>query len=351
MGSLGATASTNDAVKLPVINISEPSLQVGKDLLAAATKFGFLYVDTAGTGFSRNNVDAAFELSRQFFVSPQDQKKACEIGTDNNGWTGMHTEILDPKSQRKGDFKEALNIGEFDADGNPRQKMPKAFEGHTMELHRFQQTCRETCNQILDLLAVGLEVEQPQFFTSRHTRPSGTTLRLLHYPAIPDEEDYRPEIDIRAGAHSDYGSITLLFQRDGQPGLEIRTPEDTWAPVKVIPDGFESDTPPILVNIADLLSYWTNGILKSTVHRVIFPAEARKGGEDRYSIAFFYHPGDDTELIPIPSHIVQAARPIEDGVEVGYGGGAATKRAMTAGEHLRNRLTATYSFRMGTGEK
>lgn len=92
-------------------------------------------------------------------------------------------------------------------------------------------------------------------------------------------------MDVRAGAHSDYGSITLLFQRPGQPGLEILTPSKTWAPVAISPSGTEHDaSPPILVNIGDLFSYWTNGLLRSTVHRVIFPKESRRGGEDRYRL-------------------------------------------------------------------
>lgn len=121
--------------------------------------------------------------------------------------------------------------------------------------------------------------------SSRHDpkQPSGCTLRLLHYPSMPESADYRPEVDIRAGAHSDYGSVTLLFQRPGQPGLEILTSTDEWAPVTVNPSGTEHDaSPPILLNIGDLLSHWTNGLLKSTVHRVVFPKDARRGGEDRY---------------------------------------------------------------------
>jgi isopenicillin N synthase-like dioxygenase len=185
------------------------------------------------------------------------------------------------------------------------------------------------------------------WFSSRHRKPSACTLRLLHYPALPSDTVLEDEIDIRAGAHSDYGSITLLFQRPSQPGLEILTPESTWAPVPVIPEGYQTTTtfPPILVNIADLLSYWTNGYLKSTVHRVIFPKDARRGGEDRYSIAYFCHPSDDAELVPVPSQIV-AERTIAEGEKVGYGGGTEGKKAMTAQEHLARRLGATYGFRM-----
>ena len=333
-------------IQLPVIDISEFTPQAGKQLLDAATKYGFLYISSNGTGFTESMVDREFDLSRQFFELPEAEKEGCRIDDTNRGWTGMHGEILDPKVQRKGDFKQAFNIGEFIA-GRPQQPMPKFLESHITELAEFERTCKLTCDRVLDLLALGLEVEEPNFFSSRHIQPSGCTVRLLYYPAIPDEVDYKPEVDVRAGAHSDYGSVTLLFQRPGQPGLEIRTSENTWAPVPVIPDGYTASTtfPPILVNIADLLSYWTNGLLKSTVHRVIFPQEARRGGEDRYSIAYFCHPGNNTELVPIPSKLV-AERILEDGTEVGYGGGAATKRAITAKEHLTNRLEATYGFRM-----
>ena len=84
--------------------------------------------------------------------------------------------------------------------------------------------------------------------------------------------------------------------------------------------------------------------MKSTVHRVIFPQDARRGGEDRYSIAYFSHPGNDVELSAVPSKLV-AAHHLDDAKEVGYGGGATSKRALTAKEHLLSRLNATYGFR------
>ena len=180
---------------------------------------------------------------------------------------------------------------------------------------------------------------------------------------------------MRAGAHSDYGSITLLFQRPGQPGLEILTPEGTWAPVPVEPDqdqsqpqsqqqekeeeeGSDYPFPPILVNIGDLLSYWTDGLLKSTVHRVVFPLSDSEhtNPQDRYSVVYFCHPVDKTELVPVPSEIVARHREecmrkgahAGDNEKVGYGGGAGAlesgKRAVTAYEHLMSRLEATYGF-------
>jgi isopenicillin N synthase-like dioxygenase len=140
-------------------------------------------------------------------------------------------------------------------------------------------------------------------------------------------------------AHSDYGSLTLLFQLPGQPGLEIKTPSGAWESVPVDPHGTLLSDPskplPILVNIGDLLAYWTNGLLKSTVHRVIFPKDARRGGEDRYSMAYFCHPLNDAELIAVPSKKVEQYEGGVDGMKKG-------EKTLTAKDHLLERLTATY---------
>lgn len=170
-------------------------------------------------------------------------------------------------------------------------------------------------------------------------------------------EEFSAESDVRAGAHSDYGSITLLFQRASQPGLEIRPPDssNTWSSVPVFPPNYPSTTfPPILVNIGDLMTYWTNGLLRSTVHRVIFPKDT-KASESRYSLVYFGHPSDDEELVAVPSQMVRDCkeRLLREGkfdeALHGEGAGLAGERALTAREHLLKRLGATYTHRVGKG--
>lgn len=159
-------------------------------------------------------------------------------------------------------------------------------------------------------------------------RPVWQRPALSLYPKIEPEHQYDAASDLRCGAHSDYGTVTLLFQLQGQPGLEILQDSQTWSAVPVNPTA-EPEVP-ILVNIGDLLSSWTNGYLKSAVHRVI---AADSSAPERYSIAYFCHPLDDAKLDPVPSTIVQGHQP-----EVRNGG-----VVITAREHLEARLRATYT--------
>ncbi|PBP27892.1 hypothetical protein BUE80_DR001086 [Diplocarpon rosae] len=351
------TLRREQAEQISIIDISglESEVEVAEQLVEAAAIHGFVYVRNKGNDIPVEAIESMFQLSRKFFKSPIEEKQLCKIQENNKGWVAMHGETLDPKSQKIGDFKEAMNLGEF-IEGKAQQPLPVAFADHEQELDKFQKHCHSLMLRILTLFAIGLEIDTSSggsdWFASRHrgSGPSGCTLRLLHYPPIPAGTDYQPDVDIRAGAHSDYGSITLLFQRPGQPGLEIIPPRTeteasslekdysssaAWTPVPVYPPGTEDDpSPPILVNIGDLLSYWTNNLLKSTVHRVVFPNQARQG-EDRYSIAYFGHPLGATVLEPVPSEKVKALAEVSTGASTGV-------KAMTADEHLMSRLKATY---------
>ncbi|KAK3081585.1 hypothetical protein LTS18_005104 [Coniosporium uncinatum] len=342
------------SLQIPVIDISSPSVDTARQLVNAASEYGFIFVrNTDKAGIPDTDIDGMFELSKSFFQSPVEVKETCSInsneGGKNRGWLGMGVETLDPGKQKRGDFKEAFNIGEY-VDGKADQPLPAPLIPAETQIGRFQEQCHRLCNQVLEVFAQGLEIDSAEggssWFSARHDRtlgPSGSILRLLYYPSVPSSASYDPETDIRAGAHSDYGSVTLLFQRPGQPGLEILTPAGEWAAVPVNPH--DEARPPILVNIGDVLSYWTNGLLRSTVHRVIVPKD-NKAGEDRYSIAYFCHPLDEAELVAVPSEAVKNF----DGGEKELrrvGGGrlpGEEGKVLTAKEHLDRRLGATYGL-------
>ena len=109
----------------------------------------------------------------------------------------------------------------------------------------------------------------------------------------------------------------------------------------IYPPGTEDDgPPPILVNIGDLLEYWTRGLLKSTVHRVVVPTSQDGGAaSERYSIAYFGHPVDATKLEGIPSEMVKDRESF-----VGKGAKSGKGESLTAGEYLMMRLNETYGW-------
>ncbi|KAH0284477.1 Clavaminate synthase-like protein [Aureobasidium namibiae CBS 147.97] len=327
------------SAQIPVIDISPANAHAATQLLDAAANNGFVFIENnAAAAMPPTAVGNMFDLSKQFFQSPIENKQECPT-QNNRGWVSMQQETLDPGNQKRGDFKEAFNLGEFSG-STPNQPLPEPLSTHVDTVAGFSHSCHALCNKLLQLFAEALEIPS-DWFSSRHDQSkgaSGSIMRLLYYPSVPDSLG-QDEDDIRAGAHSDYGTLTLLFQLPGQPGLEIKTPAGTWESVPVDPHGTLSTDPskplPILVNIGDLLAYWTNGLLKSTVHRVIFPKDAKRGGEDRYSMAYFCHPLDDAELIPVPSKRVEQ---YEGGVEGVKKGG----KTLTAKDHLLERLAATY---------
>lgn len=121
----------------------------------------------------------------------------------------------------------------------------------------------------------------------------------------------------------------------------------------VVPPGTEDDpSPPILVNIGDLLSYWTNGLFRSTVHRVVFPPDGDTEGDAdgdgaRYSIAYFCHPMDGALLEPVPSERVRAFVSSRGGMDADADAEEdvnpyARRKVLTAGEHLLMRLKESY---------
>lgn len=113
----------------------------------------------------------------------------------------------------------AFNIGEF-IDGSAQQHLPEALAKNESRIGAFADRCHSLCNRILELFAIGLEIPEGEggqkWFAESHDRSKGTSgsvLRLLYYPALPPDSTYNPEVDIRAGAHSDYGSITCKYDR------------------------------------------------------------------------------------------------------------------------------------------
>ncbi|KAK9364277.1 hypothetical protein V1504DRAFT_444123 [Lipomyces starkeyi] len=325
---------------LPVIDISNPTAVTGQKLYEAASTLGFVFIE--GSEFTSDEVNTMFGLSKEFFSQPYDEKQKYAISEANRGYSCMNREVLDP-TEKQGDPKEAFNFAQF-KDDKAIQPLPPSFSRFEQDLANFSKKCHATCHKLLDLLAVALKIDPAQggaeWFSSRHDlkQASGSILRFLYYPAVRNSDD---ENEIRAGAHTDYGSMTLLFQRAGEEGLEVLSPiTNEWIAIPALQAKDGKSCPPIVVNIADQLSFWSASVLKSAVHRVKFPLHQVRSGVDRYSMAYFCHPADDTLLEPVPSPIIQLLE--------GEGANAVAKsgdEVLTAGEHLIRRLAAAYSWK------
>ncbi|KAI5965608.1 uncharacterized protein KGF55_000970 [Candida pseudojiufengensis] len=320
---------------LQIVDITNPIEKSSKELLNALTTQGFVFIE--GHNFTQNEVDKIFELSKEFFELPYDYKsKFSKTNNSNSGYIHFDRENLDPNNKK--DFKEGLNLSEINfKTGIPSGPIPDWIINDPDRIEFIPKIIiklNELALQLLRILAVGLKIEDlnntegKEWFTSRYksTSKSGSTLRFLHYPKLTSTND-----PIRAGAHTDYGSMTLLFQRENQEGLEIYN-NKKWEKVPFI-KSFKTgdDAPPIIVNIGDLLSYWTSGLLKSTIHRVKFNNESLK--EDRYSIVFFSHPSDETLLEPVPSECIR---------DLSGRGVNKDQNYITALQHLQKKIANTY---------
>ncbi|KAJ2963209.1 hypothetical protein NQ176_g10871 [Zarea fungicola] len=143
---------------IPVIDInSADEATIGKALVDAAEEHGFIYIRNLGQDIPAEQIDEAFSLSKKLFDAPVEEKMACAIQTNNRGWGGLHSETLDPRSQKVGDFKEVFNIGLF-KDGKPQQPLPATIVPDQARLEAFRDTCTNLCSKILRLIGNGLGV-------------------------------------------------------------------------------------------------------------------------------------------------------------------------------------------------
>ncbi|VEU20698.1 DEKNAAC101609 [Brettanomyces naardenensis] len=341
---------------LEIVDISQINDETAKKILHAASNQGFLMLE--GHGFSQEEVDQVYKLSHEFFALPLEEKKRFPIDESNRGYTGMGVENLelDQLDKETGDPKEGFNFAYLDlTTGLPDQELPTLLKENLPIVSNTVLKLRDATKAALRLLAMGLEIDEKdggaEWFDERHAddKSSGTAFRFLHYPspvkpgASGEEKEKFKEVNI-AGAHTDYGGLTLLFQKKDEDGLQILSPlSKKWVSVPYVPASpkfqAKGEAPPLVVNIADQLSYWTNGLLKSTVHRVRFPQKLLDEGKDRYSIVLFAHPSDNTLLEPVPSKMVGE---IEGRGATAYQ--AKFGKAQTAKEHLDKRLASTYKW-------
>lgn len=184
------------------------------------------------------------------------------------------------------DLKECFNF--YKASTIPQEKLDRIPEFHRAATTLFEK-CHVLTNLLLHSLSPAISNKNKDFLPTTHqgignSTANPTTLRLLYYPSIDNELDIH-EKQLRCGEHSDYGTITLLFQ-DDIGGLQVVSPTGEYVDAVPVPGS-------IVVNVGDLMEMWTSGRFKSTRHRVLIHNRNRSA---RQSLAYFVHPDNDVEV-------------------------------------------------------
>lgn len=279
MGSEG-TVVQREIRRIDMSDFARRKTQITEELWSAATEIGFFQI--YNHGISEQDVQSAFALSESFFALPTEVKAQWPLSR-NAGWESMSQ--IRP-STRTADQKESYQITRPRMQGLwPSEQELPGFQNAALA---FEAKCWQVGMQVLSCFADKLEFDS-DFFTRAHDPSSPhyqSTLRMLHYFA---QAPSTAKGMWRAGAHTDYDCLTLLFQRPGQGGLQVLPGKEmegrAWTPV-------EPAEGVITCNIGDMLMRWSDDQLPSNFHRVRNPAKCEYQGA-RYSLAFFCQANED----------------------------------------------------------
>ncbi|KAN0110449.1 Clavaminate synthase-like protein [Hyaloscypha variabilis] len=333
------SAVEKDNLFIPLIDFSlflngsqAERTQAAQSILKGFQNAGFIYLTNHSIPLP--TVSHVFSTSAKFFDRPQPQKEALGWTTpeSNRGYVSHGREKVSTLTDKdevealRGqapDLKESFEIGREGAEGTPNNwpsgdKAAKEFKDTMLKFH---DQCKVLHIEVMRAIAVGMGLEEGYF--DGFTDVGDNTLRLLHYPEVKKDVFKKNKLQVRAGEHTDYGSITLLFQ-DNRGGLQVKSPDGTFVDATPIPGT-------VVINAGDLLARWSNDTIKSTLHRVVEPPAPEEGDVHpaRYSCAYFCNPNFDRMI---------------DAIQGTYGGDKGPKKykPINSGDYLVQRLAATY---------
>jgi isopenicillin N synthase-like dioxygenase len=261
-----------------------------RDLGAAYENYGFVII--TDHGIPEPLIDRFLSLSKTFFAWSETDKRRYHIqgGGGARGYTPFGIETA--KGSSHFDLKEFWHVGRELPVGHPYRHY-MADNVWITEIPEFKETCIEmfetfdrTGRRLLSAIARVLGLA-PDFFEDK-VQLGNSVLRVIHYPPMPPN----PAESIRAGAHEDINVITLLLGAE-EPGLQVLTRQGQWLSVNPSPGS-------MVVNVGDMLQRLTNGMLRSTSHRVINPIRDRAQNA-RFSMPFFLHFNPDFPIAALPS--------------------------------------------------
>ena len=256
---------------------------------------GFLVL--TGHGVPQAVIDGVWQAAQAFFSQPPalKQQVAAPYAGYPYGYLGPNTEAL---AKSKGedtppDLKESFNGGPLttpdgiaDPDAHAFCYQPTLWPdlpGFRPAWEGYYAAMEDLAARVMVAFAAALNMPDDHF--APYIDAPISALRALNYPATQDVPLERQQ---RAGAHTDYGSLTILLPQPGSRGLQIFAPSQEWIDVPA-PDGA------FVINIGDLMARWTSDAWVSTLHRVV----ALPDQPARQSLAFFHQPNWDAVITPL----------------------------------------------------
>ncbi|MEO1507740.1 MAG: 2-oxoglutarate and iron-dependent oxygenase domain-containing protein [Cyanobacteria bacterium J06633_23] len=251
-------------------------------------------------------IQSAYGAATDFFTLPEAIKQNYERPEihQQRGFTRFGQEHA--KNSDAADLKEFWHVGREEELANPWPQQVPQFQQAMSQLY----TQLEQCAAHL-LRACALYLDLPEQFFDQEASQGKSILRVLHYPPLTAPF---PTKSLRAAPHEDINLITLLCEATG-PGLELLQTDGSWLAIEALPGQ-------IIVDTGDMLQALSNGIFKSTTHRVV---NADIHNTRRFSLPFFMHPRPDFDLTPLPNCIERT-------------GGRPKFPAQTAQQYLQQRL-------------
>ncbi|KAI4271876.1 MAG: hypothetical protein LQ337_005693 [Flavoplaca oasis] len=302
----------------------EEKQTISSQLASACQKVGFVFI--VNHLIPQEKISEAFSWSKKMFDLEQKQKMLAphppgHVVHRGYSWPGLEKvsnsmgDEDDPelvhKLRQVSDVKESYEIGSDNYPEQPNVWLPDhVLPGFRKFMTDFYWDSWENAKMILKAMAIGIGLDDEDYFLRYHSGHENQ-LRLLHYPPVP-AANIEDQSMTRMAAHSDWASITMLFQ-DDCGGLQIENPNkrEDFIAAEPLQDA-------IVLNVGDLLQRWSNGYffpythtLKSTLHRVTLPPRQDRftGDENltraRYSIPYFVAPKEKAVIETIQECVTE----------------------------------------------
>ncbi|MFT4267230.1 MAG: 2-oxoglutarate and iron-dependent oxygenase domain-containing protein [Xenophilus sp.] len=300
---------------VPIIDLApyfggtgEGKAQVARQVDEACRSIGFLVI--THHGIDPALIERVSALSRQFFDLPLAEKRKVDRPRDDavRGYSAVGEEGLSYSLEEAtpGDLKESFSIGPSDVPDDDYHRGPAAgahFEpnswppiaGFREAFEQYFEAMSDLSRSLMRIFALALSLPET-YFDDRIDRHI-SMFRVLSYP--PQREAPLPG-QLRAGAHSDYGSLTIVLPDD--KGLQVQNKAGQWVDVPLVEGG-------LVVNIADLMMQWTNDQWVSTMHRVVNPPFEVAQTHRRQSLVFFHQPNYDAMVECLPTCLAPGEQP------------------------------------------